>query len=172
MLAGVLLAGGASLAGFRVYYLDAIRATGGESHVCFRTDRVEPKAQLMALIADDVARPEAAPGGGRIVAEDWWLAWPLDYLMRPGSAAWRSSTSTRRSPCPRRRPPTRSPSCGGAPYVVGYVGGPVNAAVSASFPPGVLRRWDVADYAGRNFLSLYRLSDAALARRDGATTRR
>ncbi|MCE9547782.1 MAG: glycosyltransferase family 39 protein [Planctomycetia bacterium] len=63
------------LAGFSWNYFDVFARTGGESHVAFRTARVEPK--VLALQLMESRQPN---GPVRIVAEDWWSYWPLAYL--------------------------------------------------------------------------------------------
>ena len=61
-LCGALLltAGVASLVSFKLNYFDAITATGGESHLTFRTAGIEPKQQAVRIIMDDLSiRDEA-----------------------------------------------------------------------------------------------------------------
>lgn len=65
----------AALMSFQTGYLDVLRDSGGHSHRAFRTSYVEPKrAALDAIIA---AQPD---GPVRILAEDWWSRWPIQYL--------------------------------------------------------------------------------------------
>lgn len=70
-----LLIGLLFLIGFQRQYLTALEETGSIGHRTFWTGPVEPKeAALQALFADPrlIARP--------VVAEDWWLYWPVAYL--------------------------------------------------------------------------------------------
>jgi hypothetical protein len=61
---------------FALGYFDFIEKTGGMSHRAFRTAAVEPKQAALAeiLSARDAKEPIA------IVASEWWLYWPLQYL--------------------------------------------------------------------------------------------
>lgn len=72
------------LAGFGQYYLRALQTTGSLSHRAFRTGPAEPKqAAFEAVVAEAEGRPV------QLMAEDWWLAWPIAYL-----AAGKSITVT------------------------------------------------------------------------------
>jgi hypothetical protein len=63
------------LAGFGWYYIRPLRLGLTTPHVAFRTSQVEPKlAALHAITAQSPSRPT------RIVAQGWWLYWPLAYL--------------------------------------------------------------------------------------------
>jgi 4-amino-4-deoxy-L-arabinose transferase-like glycosyltransferase len=174
--------GWASLYSFYVNDFARIRRTGGESHLAFRAAEVEPKRQALQLILDDLSSPEGTtpsdgtstwsagarkPGpppdhGARlpVLAENWWLFWPLRFLAwdqegltilslederfaaSPGEAQPRDSlVNTLRS--------------GG--YVVTLTGGKLDRLVSSSVPPVRLRRWDVRDYSGRELIAVYRV---------------
>ena len=77
---GILLAS-LMLWGFQWYYLETFVRTGGQSHVAFRTGKVEPKLQALTFIESwQPQRPL------RIVADGWWSYWPLKYLAsgQPG----------------------------------------------------------------------------------------
>jgi len=73
--AGVCLLAAAALGSFQVRFLHDLDVTGGRAHRAFRTGVVEPKAEALRLIR------EASGGEAWIVAEDWWLYWPLRYLV-------------------------------------------------------------------------------------------
>jgi len=74
---GTALAGLLLLAGFERHYLRAIDETGSLSHRAFWTGPVEPKeAALRAVLAGPHDRRLPI----RLVAEDWWLYWPVAYL--------------------------------------------------------------------------------------------
>ncbi len=61
---------------FHLNYLSSIRATGGESHLAFRTAGVDPKeAALREIVASGDGRSPIV-----IVAGQWWNYWPLKYL--------------------------------------------------------------------------------------------
>lgn len=63
------------LGSFWFYYLRPLETTGGDAHLAFRTAAMEPKHAAIRAIQ------HAAPGRPVwIVADDWWLYWPLYYL--------------------------------------------------------------------------------------------
>jgi 4-amino-4-deoxy-L-arabinose transferase-like glycosyltransferase len=74
-------------------YVQPLMARGSDSEVAFRTGSVEPKLAAYEYVQRDSARARVV----RIVAEDWWLYWPLRYLaardprmhveLKPGAAA-------------------------------------------------------------------------------------
>jgi hypothetical protein len=72
----VALCGWMLLASFYWGYFGCFAATGGQSHVAFRTAGVEPKVQVLAIVRRDVVDREP----NWLVADDWWLYWPLRYL--------------------------------------------------------------------------------------------
>ena len=59
---------------FGGYFAPLIRR-GGDTHQAFRTGQVEPKAAAYAFI-------KQASGADivHVIAEDWWMYWPLKYL--------------------------------------------------------------------------------------------
>ncbi|MCE9555960.1 MAG: glycosyltransferase family 39 protein [Planctomycetes bacterium] len=63
------------LAGFGWYYFRPILGSLGDSHVAFRTAKVEPKLAALRMI---VSQHHAKPS--EIVAQGWWVYWPLAYL--------------------------------------------------------------------------------------------
>ncbi|HTU25995.1 MAG TPA: hypothetical protein VMF30_11390 [Pirellulales bacterium] len=76
----------ASLANFVCDYFEVFHASGGTSHMAFRTAAVEPKlAALEAIVAakEETGRSAAtgaAQGEIWIVADSWWSYWPLAYF--------------------------------------------------------------------------------------------
>jgi hypothetical protein len=64
------------LLGFHLRYFRYMESTGGTSEKTFWTGEVEPKeAAFKRIFAEAQGR-----GGARIVAENWWVYWPLAYL--------------------------------------------------------------------------------------------
>lgn len=63
------------LAGFGQFYVRALEMNGGLAHRTFQTGSVEPKQA-----AFDAIQAEAAGRPTRVIAEDWWLYWPIAYL--------------------------------------------------------------------------------------------
>ena len=64
-----------SFGSFGWRYFASIQRTGGDSHLAFRTAAVEPKQAAWDYIAEHSdGRPIA------VVADSWWLYWPLAYL--------------------------------------------------------------------------------------------
>ena len=68
------------LAGSFFFYLLPLERGGSQSHRTFWTGSREPKATAAALIA-------AEPQPILVMAEDWWLAWPIAYLLDSKSMA-------------------------------------------------------------------------------------
>ncbi|ATE66670.1 glycosyltransferase family 39 protein [Rhizorhabdus dicambivorans] len=63
------------LAGFWQHYIRALEMSGSLSHRAFQTGPVEPKQEAFdAILAESGGRPTG------VMAEDWWLAWPIAYL--------------------------------------------------------------------------------------------
>lgn len=56
------------------YFAPLIRR-GGDTHQAFRTGQVEPKAAAYTFITN-----ASGADAVEIIAEDWWLYWPLKYL--------------------------------------------------------------------------------------------
>lgn len=56
------------------YFAPLIRR-GGDTHQAFRTGPVEPKAAAYTFI-----RNASGADNVEVIAEDWWLYWPLKYL--------------------------------------------------------------------------------------------
>lgn len=88
--AGVLVVAAAALASFQLRYFEPLETTGGRSHRTFRTSPTEPKRAALEFIRSDALRstkadrvtgqPGVGDGAAWIVAEDWWLYWPIAFL--------------------------------------------------------------------------------------------
>jgi hypothetical protein len=61
-------------------YLTRLASTGGESHRTFRTSATEPKKAALAFIVERSTQQMDCIAT-RVIAEDWWLYWPLRYLI-------------------------------------------------------------------------------------------
>jgi hypothetical protein len=176
------IAGWILLFSFKVHYFDAIRATGGESHLAFRTAAVEPKQRVLQLIVDDVSRrnpavaqeehnasshgnPNIRVGHGAgstqpVVVENWWLYWPLRFLScrQPGIEVIRlEDDATFPGPANRitKIPLKTTLSSGG--YAVAFAGGDFEKLVASSITADRLDRWDVLDYGGRKLITVFRV---------------
>jgi hypothetical protein len=145
-LAAGLLVASLALGSFAQHYLADQVTTGGRSALTFRTASVEPKAQALDLVAADCgANPRA-----QILAESWWLYWPLRY--RAANIPGLSVVAMR--PEDHRNHLHEVLEGGG--YVVGFVGGPIHRYVFWSFQDS-LREWTVTDYGNRPLLGVWRL---------------
>ncbi len=180
-LAVILLGGWALLFSFKIHYLDAIRATGGESHVTFRTAEVEPKQQAFQLIVSDVANRDPslaretsttrsgiveprvggeARGSWPVLAEDWWIYWPLRFLSSRHPEIAIISPEDDKFDIGHRTPVDWKPfmtalSSGG--YAVAFADGELERLISSSVPSSRRRQWDIQDYAGRRLISVFRV---------------
>jgi len=68
------------LAASLFFYLLPLEWSGSQAHRAFWTGNPEPKATAAAVVAAE-RQPTL------IMAEDWWLAWPIAYLSDPKSVA-------------------------------------------------------------------------------------
>ncbi len=94
-------------------YFGVFAATGGSSHVAFRSAEVEPKlAALKAILKARTVDRQSAADRRRskiwIVADSWWSYWPLAYFASAGGPTSMSSPRTSGRPnvseLPRRMP--------------------------------------------------------------------
>jgi hypothetical protein len=164
---------------FHVNYFNALRTTGGQSHLAFRAADVEPKQQAWELILADLSHPRAGDGSTDhgstagaadraatprgpvtpVIAENWWLFWPLRFLAsreqqvvvssledlgpQPGSSTlWHDRLQS-------------DLSSGG--YAVAFADGELEEFLVSTFPWERLCRWEVRDYAGRPAISVFRV---------------
>jgi hypothetical protein len=134
------------LLGLQRHYFGPLRETGGSSHLTFRTAAVEPKQQVLERALAGV------PPGARLslLAEDWWLYWPLRYL-----AAARPQVSVDLLHVPVAAGALRSRLARGS-LVVAFRGASLSRALEASAERGEpLERWSVSDAAGRPLIDVW-----------------
>jgi hypothetical protein len=74
------------LLSFHLRYFRFIEATGSTSHETFWTGAAEPKGAAFERILAEAG----GKGGARVVAESWWVYWPLAYLAwgKPLDVVW------------------------------------------------------------------------------------
>jgi 4-amino-4-deoxy-L-arabinose transferase-like glycosyltransferase len=161
------------------------------SHPTFRTAGVEPKRRALAWILRDRARLPDPAGPTRVLAEDWWLYWPLEFLASSGEAVAVTWLDSPALPAPRvnsaegdieaQRRQVVDELRRGA-YVVGFAdgradrfpGGRVEQIVRSSFAPGEVHRRVIRDGSGHPILAVFRLARpeaAAVAGRARAARR-
>jgi hypothetical protein len=115
-------------------YFVALETTGSTSHETFWTGPVEPKAEAFRRI-------EAATGGRatRVVADGYWLYWPLAYLAHDTALDVRDAERLDDEP--------------GGTYLVGFPNGRVDEWARRS---GAARlRWEIPGAAGRIVLRVW-----------------
>lgn len=140
---GVLLLGGVWLATFAVQYLLALQQHGSRSHVTFRTGPVEPKeAGLRRVLQEAGASPAA------VVAEDWWLYWPVRYLAA-GSGQVRVLTPKEAQERTAARPGERW-------FALGFSDGPLRRRLIER--EGATREWTVRGSDGEAVLYVWELA--------------
>jgi 4-amino-4-deoxy-L-arabinose transferase-like glycosyltransferase len=161
----------------QVSYLDALRATGGDSHLTFRTASVEPKEQALRIVLDDRVQHANAldqSGGSShtsarsehransravspVVAENWWLYWPIRFLAGRNSeiAVIPLESLDSRPPSTTNTSDQALTSLSGGGYAVCFADGDFEQLIASRFPPDRLRHWDVPDSAGRRVISVY-----------------
>jgi hypothetical protein len=179
----VMIAGGwVLLWSFKVHYFDTIRATGGESHVTFRTAEVEPKQQALQLILDDISRgssstnPQEHVARSRgdqtrpdaradreiepVIVDNAWLYWPLRFLSsRDPEVAIVSIEDDESSPRDANgtREAARLAGLSSGGYAVAFTGGELEHLVTSKFPTDRLHRWDILDYGGNRLITTFRV---------------
>jgi hypothetical protein len=164
--AGAILCGWGLLAGFQANFFDFIEQTGGESHLTFRTARIEPKAAAFRVIYQ-------RSSNARVLASEWWVYWPLEYLsfQRPPfpdpqaeERLGRAENSARRRITIEQYTELREradvvPGYGEQIWVIEFTGAPACESV---------RKWGrerqvpisesiICDYGGRPLLSLFEI---------------
>jgi len=65
-----------TLLSFYVNYFREFAATGGRSHLAYRTAPIEPKQQAL----DRIIATRDATSRTTVVAQEWWTYWPIAYL--------------------------------------------------------------------------------------------
>ncbi len=126
-----------ALAGFGTRYLHQLQTRGSSSHETFWTGPVEPKEEAFRRIAADAEHN----GGACIVADSWWVYWPLAFL-----AQGTNLLVTEPNALPATAPP-------GGVYLVGFPDGPFERAASRT--PALLPRWDIHGAEGRTVLRVW-----------------
>ncbi|MFZ5832609.1 MAG: hypothetical protein ACOY3P_21180 [Planctomycetota bacterium] len=77
------------LADFHAHYFLHIAKTGGTAHRAFRTSAIEPKLQAANLLSLGDRTTSLV-----VVADDYWLHWPLRYFLAPAPQARVVSSET------------------------------------------------------------------------------
>ncbi len=184
-LAALVLCGWAGLFAYKSRYIDALKATGGESHVTFRTAAVEPKQRALQLILDDISQrgsprlaqasnhPKDDDRGCPILAENWSLYWPLRFLswknpnieiISPEGDGYQPYDHSRSVPELVRfldgelKRFLDGMSAGG--YAVAFADERLEHRITTSIPADRRDRWDINDYAGRRLMSVFRIKRA------------
>ncbi|MGH9037097.1 MAG: ArnT family glycosyltransferase [Acidimicrobiia bacterium] len=134
-----------------VGYFQPLASNGGESHQTFRTGGVEPKAAAFAFMADDSRGAEVVA----VLAENWWVYWPLRYLSHREGGRLRVEMMDRLedrlrpdgvAAPPYPHPPDRI-------YAVTFEGGPAWSALSPLLQPA----FTAVDPHGRPILHVTRI---------------
>lgn len=136
----------AMLASFASNYTLPLRSEGSRSHRTFHSAPDEPKAAaLRAVLA-------AAPPGEAVTiyAEDWWLYWPMRYLASRDDRV----TFEYHPRGELDEDKVRAMAAAGA-WVVGFEGGPVQAALPRLFPGDDPVDVVVRDVAGRPLVHVW-----------------
>jgi hypothetical protein len=130
-------------------YFYPLAARGGDSAAAYRTGAVEPKLAAYRFIEGDSGNADVS-----IVAEDWWLYWPLRYFAGKNdriavAAASPDSIPGGLRPAGASAPPIRTPSIT---YLVAFAG---------SALPGTLTRsasaFQAVDPIGRVIVEVFRI---------------
>ena len=112
-------------------YFGALERTGSTSHEAFWTGPVEPKGEALRLV-DAEARQR---GGARLVAESFWLYWPIAYLAHGGAVDVRNPDDLEGTIPP------------GGTYWVGFAGGRLEQVAARN--PTLVERWSIPGAGGR-----------------------
>lgn len=170
-LAAAAVLAGLWLAGFERQYFAPLRRSGGDSHRTFRTARSEPKQQAFDGVCAEVGQAGLPGAPVRIVAEDWWLHQPLEFLAtaRPG---WTVANAEAAGADPAVRRARWEAELAAGAFLVGFAGGPLETEARAA-SGRTLRRTVIADRAGRPLVVVLRDPGAVLAHggREGTARR-
>ncbi len=144
------------LFGFQRECLAFVRQTGGEAHRTFRTAAIEPKQAALAMI---LAESKSAVRV-RIVTSEWWLYWPIRYLVfrEPTNGARRTieiQTGTLTDPDGVKTFST-TPDYAQL-WIVEFTGSPDCEAIRTGVQAAGLevRESTIADFAGRPLISVF-----------------
>jgi hypothetical protein len=147
VLWAVSLVGWLYLTGFAWQYFAFMHRTGGQSHRAFRTGPVDPKQAAAIIILEDLAGRDGS-SVATVVAEDWWLYWPIKYLT-----AGRPVVNVQPYEGPQR---TIAVLQNGG-FVVVYDDVYTDHEISRHLSDRPIRRWTVPDWSGRPWLAVIRL---------------
>jgi hypothetical protein len=125
------------LAFWRGYFV-ALETTGSTSHETFWTGPVEPKAEAMRRIESD-----SRGTGARVIADGYWLFWPLAYLAHGTKLEVGDAEHLEDQP-----PPAGT-------FLVGFPAGRVEAWARRS--GAALLRWEIPGAAGRIVLRVWQI---------------
>jgi len=130
----------------------------------YATAKVEPKYQVYQIICNDVAarrRAAALPeecdlAGTTVVADDFWLYWPLAYLSarsRPARVILRSKVrESRAGDC-------LAETIQSGAYFVCWANASDDEGLKAALKTCPLRQWWIRDIANRPLIMIYRRTD-------------
>jgi hypothetical protein len=142
-------AGWLLLAGFFADYFVYFAHIGGRSHVAFRTAQLEPKSAALRFILEQ----QRAGSHVAIVADDWWMYWPLAYLAadKPGVEVAACGVTGARNDVPEEKTEI---------WRVRFIEGPA-AARSSSTPSTILPKGEsvrriIPDESGTPLLEISR----------------
>jgi hypothetical protein len=137
-LVALALVAAALLGVFWRGYFVALEATGSTSHETFWTGPVEPKADAFARISNATAGRPA-----RVIADGYWLLWPMRYLAHGTALDVRDADRLGAEPLPAGT------------YLVGFPGGGVEQWAQRSAAARL--RWEIPGAAGRVVLRVWEL---------------
>jgi hypothetical protein len=127
-------------------YFIPIFTYGGQTHRTFNTGPHEPKAEAVAIILND------NPAGNRttILAEDWWIAEPMQYLLSkyPEFEVVEYDTSTLDGAAIED-----ILKKGG--YVVGFTQGPLDTTYMEEIQNPTIGRAEIFGYSGKPILTIW-----------------
>jgi hypothetical protein len=129
------------LGGFYRHYFEPLQDTGGETHRTFRTGPIEPKeAAFAAILAANDGQPAT------ILAEDYWIYFPLHYLAG-GHPEFQLVSCKEAGDKPEHE----------RHFLVGFAGGPCDRWMVQHDPERP--KQVMADYAGRPVLYVWDLGE-------------
>lgn len=139
------------LGSFQTNYFNAIKTTGGLSALAFRTASIEPKQQAFSIIRENAKADKSVI----IIAEDWWLYWPLRYLAISDQRISIDNVVSRKNRLPRLTPAEFYARINQGAYAVGFAGGAVEQLINQMLPNNSLKQWNITDYSGQRVLSVW-----------------
>jgi hypothetical protein len=139
------------------FYLDFFRVfetTGGRAHVTLVTAQPEPKQQAL----DHILAARAGTDQVIVVAQQWWLYWPIAYLAQVQPGVTMSTTLTVED-----RPDFMQVVAGSRLFVVGFAGSAQLTKAQAWIQARGLRSTTiiVRDAGGRDLIHVLQVSASA-----------